>query len=449
MGNPPSVVVLAAGQGTRMKSARPKVLHPLCGRPMIAWVLDQAFALEPARVIVVVGSGAEEVRAAVSASHPDPRLVFAHQREQRGTGHAVAVAAEAFGPDDGPVVVLYGDMPLLTSQTIARLLAARSAAGEDAAGLLTAIVDDPRGFGRIVRASDGTVDRIVEERDADQATREIPEVNLGVYAFPRRPLLEGLRALQPANAQGELYLTDLIARFAAEGRTIVDLAVDDEEEAIGVNTLAHLAEARRALQMRILEEHLARGVEIEDPATTYIDHGVEIGAGTRILPCTVVRTGVRIGADCEIGPFTHLRSGTVLEDGAEVGNFTECKNSRIGAGSKAKHLSYLGDTEVGAGANIGAGTIFANYDGHTKHRSVVGDRAFVGSGTIVVAPNTIAAGAVTGAGAVITRGAKIGPGEVWLGVPARKHGSQSEEAAGGEGTSGGGTPAGTTQGRTR
>ena len=220
--------------------------------------------------------------------------------------------------------------------------------------------------------------------------------------------------------------------YAAEGREVGLVELLDAEEGAGVNSLADLAEVRWGVQLRILEQHLSAGVHIEDPATTYIDHGVEIGGGTKIFPCTVLRGGVRVGSDCEVGPFTHLREGTVLEDGAQVGNFTECKKSTLGAGSKAKHLSYLGDAVIGEGVNIGAGTIFANYDGAAKHKILVGDAAFVGSGTTIVAPNEIGAAATTGAGAVVTRSANVGEGEVWIGVPARKLENKNTQEDGGE-----------------
>lgn len=420
-----TVVLLAAGQGTRMKSARPKVLHPLCGRTMLAWVLDQALALRPERVVVVVGHGAGEVEQLVRA-HPlgdaagrvELRCVV--QEPQRGTGHALQVASSALPAGSGTVVVLYGDMPALRPASVERLVAARAAAGSGALAVMTAVVDEPRGFGRVLRDGEGRFRGVVEERDASPAERAIREVNLGLYAFPNEALRAYLPRLSDANAQKELYLTDVLAMAVRDGRTVTTVVLEDLEESIGVNTLWHLAEARRALQMRILEAHAAAGVLIEDPATTYVDHGVEIGPRTHILPCTVIRSGVRIGAGCEVGPFAQLRAGTVLEDGAEVGNFVECKNAVLGSHTKAKHLSYLGDARVGARANIGAGTIFANYDGKAKHQTEIGDGAFVGSGTIVVAPNRIGSGAITGAGAVVTRGAQVGDGEVWVGVPARR-----------------------------
>jgi bifunctional UDP-N-acetylglucosamine pyrophosphorylase / glucosamine-1-phosphate N-acetyltransferase len=419
MSRPQTAVILAAGQGTRMKTGWAKVMAPLCGRPMIAWVVEQALALEPERVIVVVGYRAEEVEKAVAGLDARGRVRCIVQEPQLGTGHALQVCLPALGADPGRTVVLYGDMPLLSPESLARLVAAQSESRGGAA-LLTARPTDPRGFGRIVRGAGGELARIVEERDATPAERALDEVNLGVYAFEGRDLVAELPRLKNDNAQREFYLTDVVAALARAGRRIATVQLEDEVEAIGVNTIRHLSEARAALQARILESHMAAGVYIEDPASTYIDHGVSIGARTRILPCTVIRSGVAIGEDCEVGPFTHLRVGTVLEDGAEMGNFTEAKQSRLGSHSKAKHLAYLGDARIGRRVNIGAGTIFANYDGRAKHACIVGDGSFVGSGTILVAPAEVGAGATTGAGALVTRNSRVPPGEVWVGVPARK-----------------------------
>ena len=424
MSRPETAVILAAGQGTRMKTGWAKVMAPLCGRPMIAWVVEQALALEPERVIVVVGYRSDEVSAAVSKLDPRGRVRCVVQEPQLGTGHALQVCLPELGADPGRTVVLYGDMPLLRPESLARLVAAQ-ASSQGGAALMTARPADPRGFGRIVRDARGELARIVEERDATPEERAIDEVNLGVYAFEGRDLVAELPKLSNANAQREYYLTDVVAALARAGRRVATVALDDEAEAIGVNTIRHLSEARGALQARILEAHMAAGVYIEDPASTYIDHGVSIGARTRILPCTVIRSGVAIGEDCEVGPFTHLRVGTVLEDGAEMGNFTEAKQSRLGSHSKAKHLAYLGDARIGRRVNIGAGTIFANYDGRAKHVCTVGDGSFVGSGTILVAPAEVGAGATTGAGALVTRNSHIPPGEVWVGVPARKLGRRS------------------------
>jgi len=402
-----------------MKSALPKVLHTLCGREMIGWVVDQALSLDPERILVVIGHGAEAVEEVLSKGPGSDRLQCVVQEPQLGTGHALQVAAAELGPDPGTVVVLYGDMPVLAPESLEELVVARERAGVDGMAMLTAYPDDPRGFGRIVRDGDGEFLGIVEQKDATPDELMIPEVNLGVYAFSGKELLAYLPQLSNDNAQGEYYLTDVARLFDRDGKRVETLELVDLDEGIGVNNLGHLAEARWALQVRILEDHMARGVRIEDPASCYIDVGVEIGSGTTILPCTVIRGGVKIGSGCEVGPFTHLRKGTVMKDGAEVGNFTESKNSTIGEGTKAKHLSYIGDADIGAGSNIGAGTIFANYDGVHKHRTEVGQGAFIGSGTTIVAPNSIGERATTGAGAVVTRTAQVGPDEVWVGIPAR------------------------------
>ncbi len=414
-----TVVILAAGKGTRMRSRRPKVLHPICGRPLVAWVIDQALSMSPDRVVLVVGHGADEVGAEAARFAGSVPLDVVVQEPQLGTGHAVQVAADAIG-EAARVVVLYGDMPLLRAETLTELVDAQRAAGPGSTAMMTATPEHPKGFGRIVRGATGAFECIVEEKDCTGAQAEITEVNMGVYCFDGPALRQDLPRLACDNAQGEYYLTDLPGMAVAEDRPVVTVSLENLLEASGVNTLSQLAEARGVLQERILEEHSDRGVLIEDPATTYIDHGVQIGAGTHVLPCTYIHEGVRIGEGCEVGPFTHLRAGTVLEDGAQVGNFTECKNSTLGPRSKAKHLSYLGDTHIGARTNIGAGTIFANYDGRAKHPTQVGDGVFVGSGTIVVAPNQLPDGVTTGAGAVVTRSAGMRPGDVFVGVPARR-----------------------------
>jgi bifunctional UDP-N-acetylglucosamine pyrophosphorylase/glucosamine-1-phosphate N-acetyltransferase len=418
---PITVVILAAGLGKRMKSDKPKVLAPLCGRPMVSWVLDAAKSLAPKQILLVTGHMKELVAEALETHGQNWKgVTLVHQSEQLGTGHAVQVCLPQLGKNPGRVVVLYGDMPLLGAETLASLLALQERAAPGGAAILTAIPDHARGFGRVLRGPNGGVERIVEEKDCTPAQKAIEEVNTGVYVFDGKALVDALPRLTNDNAQKEYYLTDVVAMLAAEGLPVAAHETEELDEIIGVNNLVHLSEARWALQQRILEQHLLNGVAIEDPATTSIDHGVEIGVGTRILPFTVIRGGVRIGAHCEVGPFTHLRAGTVLADGAEIGNFTECKNARVGRHTKAKHLAYLGDVTIGERANVGAGTIFANYDGKLKHKSEVGDGAFLGSGTVVVAPNTIGARATTGAGAVVTRAAGIGAGEVWVGVPARR-----------------------------
>ena len=415
-----SVVILAAGKGTRMKSPVPKVLHPLCGQTLLEWVLQQALAVDPERIVLVVGHGGEQVADKARAAVGEARLEVVVQEPQLGTGHAMQVASTALDPSTERVVVLYADMPLLRGESVASLVEAQRAAGSGSTALLTARFAVPFGYGRIVRDPEGRFARIVEHKDASPEQRAIDEVNLGVYAFDGPALFRELPELSNDNAQGEYYLTDLLEKAVTAGRQVQVVELEDEAEGQGVNTLAQLAEVRTTMQMRILERHMAAGVYIEDPATTYVEHGVTIGPGTKLLPCTVIEGDVTIGSECEVGPFARLRTGTILEDHAEIGNFTECKKTRMGRGSKAKHLSYLGDTTVGEKANIGAGTIFANYDGSAKHKTTVGDRAFIGSGTIVVAPNTVAEDAITGAGAVITRSADIERGETWVGLPAKR-----------------------------
>lgn len=416
-----TVIVLAAGKGKRMQSATPKVLHSLLGRPLLGWVLESALELKPSRIVLVTGPDGDSLETmAREVVGERCSLVRAVQDSPRGTGDAVRAALDAVPAEDGVVLVLYGDMPLVRASSLDGLLQAQSAAGVGSMALMTAELADPTGYGRIQRGDEGEVVGIVEERDCTDEQRRGYETNPGLYAFDASVLREVLPQLSSDNAQGEYYLTDAIEFFVKSGRQVADLMLADTEEAAGVNSLEQLGEVRWALQARILEDHLANGVRIEDPASTMIDCGVEIGQDTVIQPFCVLRRGVRIGANCEVGPFAHMRTGAVLKDGAVLGNFCEIKNSTIGPGSKVKHLSYLGDVTLGAKVNVGAGTIFANYDGKDKHPSKVGDGAFVGSGTLIVAPNEVPEGATTAAGAVLTKGANMAPGEVWAGVPARR-----------------------------
>jgi bifunctional UDP-N-acetylglucosamine pyrophosphorylase/glucosamine-1-phosphate N-acetyltransferase len=418
MTRPLAVVLMAAGLGKRTRVSLPKVLLPLCGRTVIGTLLDVVEELKPERTVLVLHHGRERVVAALEKSgHLRAGVTIVDQGEPRGTGHAVQVAlAEALADFHGELLVLNGDCPLVTVETLAAL---RDARGDGAAAILTSIPDDPTGLGRVIRAADGSVARVREHRDCSIDELAIGEINAGSYAFDVDELRPALARIDDRNAQRELYLTDVLHLLVASGRSVRASLCEDPGETQGINTLAELALARDLMQERILLHHLANGVVIEDPATTYIDHGVEIGADTRILPCTVIRTGVRIGRDCEVGPFAHLRVATELADGAEIGNFVEAKNTKVGAHTKAKHLTYLGDCTIGAKANIGAGTITANYDGKHKHQTTIGDRAFIGSGTVLVAPTTIGNGAMTGAGAVVRRGTNVAEREVYVGVPAR------------------------------
>lgn len=410
------MVVLAGGQGKRLGGEGPKVLAEVCGTPALGHVLEAAEPLRAERTVVVACHQKERVAGYLARCFPGARWV--DQVEARGTGHAVLATATHLEGFAGDVLVLFGDSPLVRADTLAALVEHHRRRGA-ACTMAPARLADPSGYGRVVRAEDGSFDRVVEERDADSSVRAIAEVHCGLALFRARDLFAALRAVTADNQQGEYYLTDAYRLLREAGQRIELLPLADAEEALGFNTPADLLECRRRMRRRILARHQAAGVEIEDPDTVYIDHEVRIGARTRILPFTVIRGGVEIGEACEVGPFSHLRAGAVLEDGAEVGNFVEVKASRLGRHVKAKHLTYLGDATIGAGSNVGAGTITANYDGRAKHRTVVGERVFIGSGTVLIAPVEVGDGAVTGAGAVVTRGQRVPPGATVVGVPAR------------------------------
>jgi bifunctional UDP-N-acetylglucosamine pyrophosphorylase/glucosamine-1-phosphate N-acetyltransferase len=419
MSRPLAVICLAAGLGKRTKVSLPKVLLPLCGRSLAASALHAVAPLQPAQVVVVVHHQKEKVQQALQAEVGSmfPRLQFVDQGAPKGTGHAVQVAMAALADFRGDVLVTYGDCPLITTATLQALIEVR---GDSACSVLTAYPDDPTGLGRILRDGEGRFVGIREHKDCSEQELAIDEINAGFYCFDSEALRPALNGLQPNNAQGELYLTDAVASCKGRAADLPTLEAADASEITGVNSLADLAIARQWMQERILLEHLGNGVLIVDPASTWIEHGVQIGADTRILPCTVIGTGCVVGRHCEVGPFAHLRAGTVLEDGAEIGNFVEAKKTRMGAGAKAKHLTYLGDATIGAKANIGAGTITANYDGVHKHETRIGARAFIGSGSVLVAPSQVGDDAMTGAGAIVTRGTTIGASEIWVGVPAKK-----------------------------
>jgi bifunctional UDP-N-acetylglucosamine pyrophosphorylase/glucosamine-1-phosphate N-acetyltransferase len=330
----------------------------------------------------------------------------------------VVARTQLRGGGDADLLILNADLPLLSAETLQALLDAH-AESSAAVSILTCDLPDPHGYGRIARDSAGQVSAIVEESDADEETRRIREVNVGTYVFKASAFAEFYGKINRENAQGELYLTDLIAQAVRAGRTVTSVRAESVEEVAQVNSRTELAAASRILREGLLEQYMESGVSIDDPPTTYIEKGVRIGRDTRILPFTVICNGVEIGAGCQVGPFAHLRPGTRLADGASIGNFVEVKNSSIGRNSKARHLSYLGDGEIGENGNIGAGTIFANYDGKVKSKTQVGDRAFVGSGTILVAPVRVGEGAVTGAGSVVLKNRDVADGEIVVGVPAR------------------------------
>lgn len=431
------VVVLAAGKGTRMKSELPKVLHQIAGRTLIDRVLDVAGQLHPATTTIVVGHGADRLRAHFAAR---PDVQFVVQEPQLGTGHALLQAAPVLKDRTGTVVLLSGDVPLLARDTLEALVRTHHEAGA-AATVLTAVVDRPYGYGRIVRTQ-GRITRIVEERDASAAHRAIREINSGIYAFDLEPLFDALDRIGADNAQGEYYLPDLIGIYRRRRRGVATVTVPRAIEIRGINSRTELAEVSHMVRQQKNEELMAAGVTLIDPATTYVDSDVEIGADTVVHPCVFLERGTRIGSACEIhagvrivnstigdravirnhcvitdatvakgalvGPFAHLRPGAALGDRAHVGNFVEIKNTTIGAGSKANHLAYLGDSTIGANVNIGAGTITCNYDGVAKHRTTVEDETFVGSNSTLVAPVSVGRGAYVAAGSTITEDVPAG-----------------------------------------
>lgn len=427
-----TAIILAAGAGTRMKSARAKVLHELGGRSMIAHVLDAVRAVGAARTVAVVGHDREQVSAAIGAFDPD--CVLAVQDEQRGTGHAVQVALESLAVSpDGTVLVTYGDVPLLTAQTLGELVDDHRAAGR-VVTILSAELDDPRGYGRIVRDHGGAVTAIREDADADADERAIREVNSGILVVEGEFLADAVTRLTADNAQGELYLTDIVALAVSDGLPVGAHVLEDVWQSQGINDRAQLARLGRELNRRLTAHWMREGVTIVDPETTWIDSAVTLAPdvvlhpGTQLLGATSVATGAEVGPDttlrnvevgsgatvirthgsdavvgesASVGPFAYLRPGTEIGPGAKIGTFVEAKNTRLGAGAKVPHLSYVGDADIGEGTNIGAGNITANYDGVTKHRTVIGRDVRTGSGSIFVAPVTIGDGAYTGAGAVV------------------------------------------------
>ncbi|NEX19195.1 UDP-N-acetylglucosamine diphosphorylase/glucosamine-1-phosphate N-acetyltransferase [Thiorhodococcus mannitoliphagus] len=425
------VVILAAGLGKRMRSSLPKVLHPLAGRPLLGHVLAAAQRLEPERIVVVHGHGGDRVKAAFA----DEDCAWVEQREQRGTGHAVIQALPAVEGLDR-VLVLYGDVPLIAEETLRELV---DSSRETPLGLLTAELGDPTGYGRILRDGDGRVVRIVEEKDATPEERRVAEINTGFLVADGASLVTWLGAISDDNAQGEYYLTDIIAIAADQGVRIATTQPAELAEIVGVNDRLQLAELERIYQRRVAEDLMRSGVTLADPArfdlrgrlvtepdvsidiNVIIEGEVQLGAGVRIGPNSILKDcvigsgtevmansvieGARVGANARIGPFARLRPDALLADETHVGNFVEIKKSRLGHGSKANHLTYLGDAEIGAGVNVGAGTITCNYDGANKSKTLIGDGAFIGSNTALVAPVSVGPGATIGAGSVISKDA--------------------------------------------
>ncbi|MFN2183626.1 MAG: bifunctional UDP-N-acetylglucosamine diphosphorylase/glucosamine-1-phosphate N-acetyltransferase GlmU [Anaerolineae bacterium] len=446
-----TIIVLAAGQGVRMHSELPKVMHPLAGRPMVRFAIDAARALEPDNLIAVVGYRADLVSGAVGQG-----IDFVTQEQQLGTGHAVQQAQMAAGRA-GTVLVLYGDTPLIRPETLRQIVANHEETGA-AVTVLTSRPPDPTGYGRIVRDSDTTtVLAIVEEKDASPEQKLIDEVSSGIFCFRDSWLWPSLAEIEKSPA-GEYYLTDLVAIARAQGEPVTAWTVADPLEVIGLDQRIKLAQGEAEMRRRINQRWMAAGVTLVDPEATYVDADVEIGSDTTIWPNTYLQGETRIGQECtigpgsiirdssigdrcrvelsvveqaimeedsDIGPFGHLRKGAHLGKGAHMGNFGEMKNSYLGPGAKMGHVGYLGDATVEAGANIGAGTITCNYDGKHKHKTLIGKQAFIGSGTMLVAPVEIGEGATTGAGSVVTR--DVPDRSVAYGVPARVRSAPDEE----------------------
>ncbi len=431
---PTTVIILAAGQGKRMRSDLPKVLHPLAGRPLLHHVLEAAAALKPRDIRVVHGHGGGQVQAAF-LGWP---ISWFHQFEQKGTGHAVKQALPKILSGD-VVLILYGDVPLVRPATLKKLVA-RAAKGQLA--VLTADMRDPTGYGRILRGARGAVTAIVEEKDATPEQRQIGEINTGLLACPAGRLTKWIERLKPNNAQKEFYLTDIVGLAVSDRIPVAAVSAGSEDEVLGINDKAQLAEAEKILRRRRANELMASGVTLVDPdridirgellcgrdvviepnvifeGVVHIGDGVRIGAfnlirntlvgpGTVVHPHCLLEDGV-IGPRCEIGPYARMRPGVEMAEGSKLGNFVEVKKSVIGRGSKVNHLTYIGDTTIGENVNVGAGTITCNYDGVNKHRTVIGDGAFIGSGVELVAPVEIGAGATIGAGSTITKPAPAG-----------------------------------------
>jgi len=428
-----TIVILAAGLGTRMKSRKAKVLHRAAGKPLVQHVIDTAVQLTPAeRIFVVVGHQAEEVRQAVAT----PGVRFIEQREQKGTGHAVACGREVLADLRGYLTVLYGDGPLLRAETLRRLYE-QEREGDAAGVLLTAEMDDPTGYGRVIRGTDGRVTRIIEQKAATPEQLAIREANMGIYCFHSDLFWKHAGEMRPDNPACEYYLTDMAEILTRAGHRVEAMPIADAREALGINTRVELAEVDRLLRERKLRELMLGGVTIEMPETVRIDGEVAIGIDTVVEPYAQIRGRTVIGENCRIGagailensdladdvevgpytiigrsrlergvhagPFARLRMENHVAEGAHIGNFVELKKTRVGAGAKANHLAYLGDSEIGADVNIGAGTITCNYDGFQKHPTHIGEGAFVGSNSTLVAPIEIGAGAYVAAGSVITQ----------------------------------------------
>lgn len=389
-------VIMAAGKGTRMKSNKSKLVHKIYGKELVKRVAELAEKIGSDETVAVVGHLREQVQDVLKDT-----VKYAYQEELLGTGHAVMQAKSYLEGKKGKVVILYGDVPIIRPETLKNLIK-KSIKNKEYATLLTAIYDNPTGYGRIIRDEGGNIKEIVEEKDADPMQKEIKEINSGIYCFDIEELLAALDFITPNNAQGEYYLTDVIKIMNEKGLKTGAVIVEDNTEILGVNDRAQLELLTRVLRMRINAEHMKNGVTIEDSESTYIYDDVEIGIDTVIHPNTTIKNNVKIGENCEIGPNAYIRENCELADKVKIGSFVEIKKVKVGEGSKIPHLSYIGDAEIGAHVNVGCGSITCNYDGHNKSKTVIGDNCFIGSNVNMVAPVNIGDNAFIAAGSTIT-----------------------------------------------
>ena len=394
-----AAVILAAGVSSRMNTKLPKVLHEVCGRPMLSYVLDACRAVDVEKIYVVVGYGADQVKARYAGNDD---IVWVTQSEQKGTAHAVMCCKDELADFDGDTLVLCGDGPLICKETL-KTLVDKHDAEQSATTLATAILDDPSGYGRICRDTYGNIQGIVEHSDCNEQQLAIQEVNPSYYLFKNKIMFEALDKVQPNNVKNEYYITDALAIVLAAGHKVVAVTAVRPEEAIGVNSRKQLSEASRIMQDRVQGELMDGGVTIVDPENTWIDARAQIGQDTVIEPFTYIHGIAKIGSGCRIGPFTYLRNNTIIEDNVVLGVFTEVKDSVLGAGVRARHLSYIGDSEIGKNVNIGAGTITANFDGENINKTKIGDDSYVGSGVVIVAPVEINSGSKVESGTVVSK----------------------------------------------
>ena len=400
-----AAVILAAGVSSRMNTMLPKVLHEVCGRPMLSYVLDACRAVDVEKIYVVVGYGADQVKERYGG-HDD--IVWVTQAEQKGTAHAVMCCKDELAGFDGDTLVLCGDGPLIRKETL-KTLVDKHDSEQSATTLATAVLDDPSGYGRICRDSYGNIQGIVEDSDCDKKQLAIQEVNPSYYLFKNKILLEALEKVEPNNVKNEYYITDVLAIVLAAGHKVVAITAVRPEEAIGVNSRRQLSEVGRIMQDRVQDELMDGGVTIVDPDNTWIDARAQIGQDTVIEPFTYIHGIANIGKSCRIGPFAYLRNDTVIEDDVVLGVFTEVKDSVLGAGVRARHLNYIGDSEIGKNVNIGAGTITANFDGENINKTKIGDDSYVGSGVVIVAPVELAKGSKIESGTVVSKNSLIKP----------------------------------------